>query len=317
MLHTQRQRNTSLKVTKQSYCKLLFMVGRSQYPLSAYEIMNSFNPLRTSKLPRHVYRMVKSLSGQELIVLEGKRYRVSRGPKYLNVTLKRKSLDEIVTLEKERNKNFHQIIDRNFGNRLISSYAPVSYEDEQAIGKVEKMRSQTRNYRYSLSIRGLLLFLYGESPSKSSAGKKGRISEVLESPVTLEVAPFLSNWKYFEQAGFNVTKTLENLAEEHFHFTTDENVDDDSLLLRVIERYSNQVFGHFYLYERLGILADKIRRQNREYFRKYIELDIPNKLVEYRIKILNIQKELLSKKLGLVEQRIEELRLFKQVPTFY
>jgi hypothetical protein len=127
-------------------------------------------------------------------------------------------------------------------------------------------------------------------------------------PLCIHLHPFLLDWKDFEQAGFNVTKTLENIAEDEFYYFIDEKTGNDSLLLKVIERYSNEVSGYFYLYERLGILADRVKRRNQEYFRKYIELDIPNKLVEYRIKMLNVQKNLLSKKLDLVEKHMGDLQ---------
>lgn len=306
MLHALRLRRTKLKVTKQRYCKLLSVVGRSHNPLSAYEIMNDLNPLRKLSPPRHAYRMVMSLSGVETIVNGGKRYRYRGGPKYLNITLKPKNLNRIVELEKERNKDFHQILDRNLGNRILSSYGPLSYEDEQAIDEVEKICSVTGNYRYSLSIRGLLLLLYGESRSKITEGKKERIRKVLDSPATLDVAPFLLDWRDFEQAGFDVTKTLENIAEQHNYYITDEKTDNESLLLKVTERYLNEVSGYFYLYETVGILADKVRRRNKEYFRKYIELDIPNRLVKYRARMLNIKRELLSRELALVDQHIND-----------
>jgi hypothetical protein len=159
-----------------------------------------------------------------------------------------------------------------------------------------------------LSIRGLLLFLYDESRSKITKGKEEKIREVLGAPATLDVAPFLLNWKDFEQAGFKVVKILENLSQELFYYIIDEKTGNDSLLLKAMQRYSNEVSGYFYLYETLGILADKVKRRNQEYFRKYIELNIPNKMPEYHRKMLKIQKILLSKELALMEERLEELQ---------
>jgi hypothetical protein len=304
MLHAQPMRNTTLKVTKHKYCKILSIIGKTG-SVSAYEIMNSLNPLHKPTPPRHVYRMVMSLSGQEKVTNGGNRYRIWSGPKYLNTTLKPKILYRIAELEKERNNDFHHIIERHFGNRHLSSYAPVSYEDEIAINEVEKMCSESGNYRYSLSIRGLLLLLYCDTQTKITLGKKEIIREVLDSSITLDVAPFLLYWKDFEQAGFDVINTLKNLAKESLYYITDEKTDNDSLLLTVTQRYSNEVSGYFYLYDTLGIIADKVKRRNQGYFRKYIELNIPNKMIEYRRKMLSIQKKLLSNEIALVERRLE------------
>jgi hypothetical protein len=300
-------RDTNLKVTKKSYLKLLSVVAKNS-PMSAYEIMNALNPTHKPTPPRHVYRMVKKLSGQETTVHEGKRYHTWDGPKYLDTTLKTKNFNRIAKLEKERNRDFHQIVELYLGNRVSSSYSPVSYEDEQVIDEIKKICSNPGNYRYSLNIRGLLLFSYGESRTKIKIGKKERMGEVLDAPVTLDVAPFLLNWRDFEQAGFNVIKTLERLSEELFHYIIDEKTENDSLLLKAMQRYLNEVLGHFYLYYSLGILADKIKRRNQEYFRKYIGLNIPNRLTEYHRKMLNFQKILLSKELTLIEQRLEGLQ---------
>jgi hypothetical protein len=304
MLRAQPMRDTRLKVTKHKYCKILSIVGKDG-PLSAYEIMNRIRPPHKPTPPRYVYRMIMSLSGQEKVTEGGNRYRIWSRPKYLDTTLKPKILYRISELEKKRNKDFRQIIERHFGNRPLSSYAPLSYEDEIAIDEVEKMCSEVRNYRYSLSIRGLLLLLYCETQTKITLGKKERIREVLDSSNTVDVAPFLLYWNDFEQAGFDVINTLENLANENLYFITDEKTDDDFLLLAVTQRYSNEVSGYFYLYDTLGIIADKVKRRNQGYFRKYIELNIPNKMIEYRRKMLSIQKKLLSNEIALVEQRLE------------
>ena len=307
MAAAHRLRDTNLKVTKKSYSKLLSVVAKNS-PMSAYEIMNALNPMHKPTPPRHVYRMVKKLSGQETIVHKGKRYLIWGGPRYLYTNLKTKNLNRIDELEKERNRDFHQIVQSYVGYEVFSSYSPVSYEDEQAMDEIKKMCSDPGNYRYSLSIRGLLLLSYGESRTKIKVGKKERMGEVLDAPATLDAAPFLLNWKDFEQAGFKVVKTLEKLSEELFHYIIDEKTENDSLLLKTIERYTNEVLGHFYLYHRLGILADKLKRRNQGYFRKYIGLNIPNKLTEYHRKMLNFQKILLSKELTLVEQRLEGLQ---------
>lgn len=276
--------------------------------MSAYEIMNALNPTHKPTPPRHVYRMVKKLSGQETIVHKGKRYRIWGEPKYLDTTLKTKNFIRIDELEKERNRDFHQIVKLYLGCRVSSSYSPVSYEDEQVVDEIKKICSNPGNYRYSLNIRGLLLLWYGESRTKIKVGKKERMEEVLDAPATLDVAPFLLNWKDFEQTGFKVVKTLEKLSEELFHYIIDEKTENDSLLLKAIERYTNEVLAHFYLYHRLGILADKLKRRNQEYFRKYIGLNIPNKLTEYHRKMLIFQKILLSKEVTLMEQRLEGLQ---------
>lgn len=270
--------------------------------MSSYEIMRQFNTPNSSTPRRHVYRMIRSLSGQVAI---GKRHYIRSRPSYFTITLKPKCLERLVKLETERNKDFHQILDRNIGKTLSSSFAQVTYEDQQAIDEVEKMCSDSGNHRYHLNIRGLLLFLYIESQSKIHAGRKGKIKEVIENPIIKAVAPFLSYWNDFEQAGFDTIKTLETIANELRNYVVDEKIEDDYLLLKFTERYSNEISGYFYLYDLLGILADRVKRRNPEHFRKYIELDIPNKLVEYRLRMLITQKELLSKELARIEQHIK------------
>jgi hypothetical protein len=176
----------------------------------------------------------------------------------------------------------------------------MTEEVENAKDEVEKMCFDTGNHRYSLNIRGFLLLFYCELYTDITAGKKARVREVLKNPIIKGLAPFLLYCEDFQKMGFDVVRTLEQVSDGLRDYILDPEVGKDLLLLRSTEKYAYQVSKHFYLYENFGFLADRNISS-----RKYRQLDITNKLSQYRLKMWNIQKELLSKELVVVEQRIK------------
>lgn len=306
MTQAQEYRNTKLKVTKGQYTRLLSVVGKSRRALSTYEIMKGLNRLDRSAPPRYTYRMIKTLAGDE--TFEGKRQSTRSRQNYLDITLKQKCLDRVTELEKARDKSFHRVVDYFLGMRDIIFDAPVTDDDERAKDEIAKMCFRTGNRRYSLNIRGFLLLIYCESKSEISVGKRRRVREIIENPIIKDLAPFLLFWEHFEKAGFDAVKKLGYIAQELYYYILDPETGMDFLILKVTERYFNEVLGFFSLFYKLGILKARRERLHQEHYKKYFELDIPSKLVEYRLRMLNLQKELLSKELDRVETCINSIQ---------
>jgi hypothetical protein len=80
----------------------------------------------------------------------------------------------------------------------------------------------------------------------------------------------------------------------------DPSIDANYLLLRITERYYGKVSRHFYHFEEFYFL-DSYRKQ----LKKYNELQINEKIKEYRLTMLRLLKRLLSKQVAMVDRIYE------------
>jgi len=109
----------------------------------------------------------------------------------------------------------------------------------------DRRRRERKNWKYSLSFRGLLLYIYNEYHADGKSDKR-RIRSVIQNPLVVEEAPFLKYSDEFEKHGFDVIGLLKKISEELFsqlHITAEE---DNYLLRRATERYSVEVENYFY-----------------------------------------------------------------------
>ena len=71
-------------------------------------------------------------------------------------------------------------------------------EEEKTLSKILKIKNDMRYWRYSLNLRGFLLYLFEESQAERKDSR--RIRAVILNPAIVEEAPFLMYCQDFENA---------------------------------------------------------------------------------------------------------------------
>jgi hypothetical protein len=278
-------------VTKSEYTRLLSIIGRSNRPLSKYEIQEAYAKEKKKTKQRQVYRMIRTLAAEDPDV--------PRHLRFLNIKLKETCMKRISELEKRDDADYHQLLDFILGDGQTTS---LPDQNAQATSEVEKMCWRSRNRRYLLNFRGFLLFLNGETKS-TVHGNKDRIRKVMLNPYTTDCVPFLMYWQDFEEMEFDVIRVImglvNNLGEDNI---PDPSIDANYLLLRITERYYSKVSKHFDILEECIFLDP----HNREQIKKYSELQISSKLREYRLTMLKLLKRLLIEQVTIVD-RVNEM----------
>jgi len=151
-----------------------------------------------------------------------------------------------------------------------------------------KIKNDTEYWRYSLNLRGFLLYLFEESQAERKDSR--RIRAVILNPAIVEEAPFLMYCQDFENAGFNVIDILRKIGIE---FRNQLHYDIDYLLRRATERYYVELTNYFY------------SLKSPLFFNKYIKnvsLQTDKKLKEYQLKMLKIQREWLTKQIENIDK---------------
>jgi hypothetical protein len=240
--------------------------------------------------------MIRSLSGEDNYHAEG----LQDTLKFLNITLKEKCLERIRELELKYNEKLDYNSENiNEGSGIRWASFDLTDEKEKAISEIVSLWDNTENRRYSLNIRGLILFIYGESRSKVQ-GKTARIREVIQNPAVIDNLSFLKYWQDFQEVGFDVYKELELLAKELEGDILDPNVSNYRIMLKVIDRYYISITTYFRSLEYGNMLNPN---KYWERFKKAVELQIwTRKLKEFSLPLLQTQKELLNEQIATIDR---------------
>lgn len=156
--------------------------------------------------------------------------------RYLKVTLSDRAREKISKIEKEYQRNL-------LNCRKINAI-DLLQEEEKTLSKTLKIKNDTEYWRYSLNLRGFLLYLVEDSQTERKNSR--RIRSVISNPAIVQEAPFLMYWQDFEKAGFNVIGLLKKIGTE---FQNQLQFDNDCLLRRVTERYYIELTNYFYSLE--------------------------------------------------------------------
>jgi hypothetical protein len=119
------------------------------------------------------------------------------------------------------------------------------------------------------------------------------------SPNIIDHAPFLMYWQDFEEMEFDAISVLKGLVKGFGeNVILDPIIDTNNLLLRVTERYYNEVSKYFDSFEELIFIDPRCREQ----LKKYNKLQISKKIKEYRLTMLKMLKKLLSDQVTIVDR---------------
>lgn len=154
-----------------------------------------------------------------------------------------------VSLKDKEQKNIDKIKEIGSNNNFESRMSILE--------KHNLIRNNPRNWRYSLTLHGLFLYLYLEyffhSDNCVKRSEK-RIKDVISNPKIIEIVPFLNDWEFFDSFkknvktnSFDVVKTLLKISKEFIDqletkdifalFVRGQESTTRFLLLRITERY--------------------------------------------------------------------------------
>lgn len=213
----------------------------------------------------------------------------------------------IVTVDRNEvqiERQYHTAIKvHRSGKHIIYYYKPknsstvstnVDYLDATAVsenGAIEseyfsdnglEYSNETRNLRYKINFMGLLLFLFNLSTLvRKKKQAREYIYEVISNPEVLEMARFLRYWRDFEDAGFDVPKSLMEIAAELKNYLAEETAyitvtNMARLIRRATEAYFirinrfffwkiDEIGGFSYIYAQQKGSLKEIRRKANEY----------------------------------------------------
>jgi hypothetical protein len=170
----------------------------------------------------------------------------------------------------------------------------------EVIENIEKIKSDRSKWRYSLNIRGFLLYLnrvnhkniiklldsekHNNRIRKNSSNSQShndisRIRQVLSNPAIKNKFIFLNSWEKFDKKGVKVIEILLDIAKE---FENQLEFDKRYLLVRITERYLFEIGKHF--------------KEYGSFSHPYLSLsqETENMLNQYRLRVLEfLEKELI------------------------
>jgi hypothetical protein len=245
--------------------------------------------------------------------------------RFLDVTLKPK----VEKLTSDKRKQFEDAASELEKQRGDYYYSPPKISDITLAGyfpDIAEMRDNRENWRYTLNLRGLLLYLFHESNiifSKNSPIKnlsiydkrkydkrkreaKDRIREVISNPLIIKKAPFLSFWWYFEKAGFDVVDLLSDISREYLNQLHIDAEHDNYLLRRITERFFVELENFFYQFSDPTFSAYFIKKLGPEEYDKIL-----GKSNEYREIIISYQKDWIKKQQEVIDYFDKKCRSFK------
>jgi anaerobic ribonucleoside-triphosphate reductase len=153
-----------------------------------------------------------------------------------------------------------------------------------------ELASDYTKYKFTFNIRGFLLYLIGENNSERKDSR--RIHKILQNPSLIERFKFLIHWDLFEKEGFDVISNLTRIALELKHVIDLFLYDNECLLQIVTERYFHSM-NRFFTYRTNPIYLGLPYSVGS----KILQHDTLRKLKEYRLIILNQQKDWLNQQI--------------------
>jgi hypothetical protein len=240
--------------------------------------------------------------------------------RYLDVTLKPK-VEKLISDKRKQLEDIVSETRKNTGGYYSSSPKISDITLAEYFPDIAEMRDNRENWRYSLNLRGLILYLFHESNiifsnTHSAVDKRKarhRIREVISNPLIIKKAPFLNFWRYFEKAGFNVVNLLLDISLEYINQLHIDAERDNYLLRRITERFFVELENIFYDYfssvswshfaKKIGSIEEynKIREKSNE----------------YRDIIISYQKDWIREQQKVIDYFDKKCKAFKLEKEFY
>ncbi|PWU79748.1 MAG: hypothetical protein DLM72_15800 [Candidatus Nitrosopolaris wilkensis] len=238
---------------------------------------------------------------------------------YISTTLDEK-IENLVSEKREQAKTLRV---KDYEGKI----AP-KHDDWPTTVEISRMESDRRNWRYSLNIRGFILYILGEIELQQEDHKihNKRIEKVLQnlSEHHLRYFPFLMYYDEFKNAyetlalrgkvqkKFQV-ELLKNIAQElRFQIHT---ADDGFLEYWVTKRYSEEITFYFIAASRLaGLEYEDL--EDLDEFLTHLSLE---KLIQYQKNNLQVMKEYLERENENIEGALgmDDVDFPRMFPSLY
>jgi hypothetical protein len=212
--------------------------------------------------------------------------------RYLDVTLK-PNIEKLISAKRKQVIDAAVNLRKEIGdhsNPKISDIGLAEYFPD-----IASMRNNRENWRYTLNLRGLLLYLFSWSQSTDNRQRIRKISEVISNPALIEKIPFLMHWQYFERTGFNIFDLLLSLSIEYQNQMHIDAEEDNYLLRRITERFFIEVENHFHRVSQNPVYLIKKKIGIQEYDK------ILEKRNEYRQSLIRFQRQWINKQLKVLD----------------
>ncbi|MGD1838336.1 MAG: hypothetical protein ACPKPY_09820 [Nitrososphaeraceae archaeon] len=179
--------------------------------------------------------------------------------------------------------------------KILENKKTILYENKdiekssKLLRKIQEIEYDRSNWRYSLNIRGFILYLYSEYELKNRNRKK-RIEKIISNPQVKNKFPFLELNKDFRKLGLDICDLLFSIANE---FESQLHYDEHYLSMRITERYFLEIEKYLDDLDKEYTIIDWNRKIKG--------------LKEYRIKNYEYLKNNMIYYLNTIEKRLEEL----------
>ncbi len=221
-----------------TFLYVLRAIGMRYESISATQIAKYVRDDDTIKKFSNEYKIIKKLHKDGFLKVELK-------PTIVKSRLK--AIEEYEQTQFDYNEHLSRYHDKTISNyELQAKQDRVSIAKERLSKIDEKIESRgSKDWRYSLSFRGFLLYLFNEYDQETK-NRTRIIHKVILNPLVLEQAPFLRDSKHFEQHGFDVIDMLFQIAVELRNQLHIDAEDDFYLLRRASERYFVELENYFH-----------------------------------------------------------------------
>ena len=181
----------------------------------------------------------------------------------LNVSLNVKTQNEVDRIKKEQSEENPELTD------LDLDFLP----------EVISIRKNTKNWLYSLNLRGLIYYI-----NYNNNNNNQKILEILTNPILLKHALFLYNCQFFKEIGFPLEATMINISRDYSNVRYSKYYDDSKLNQSITDRYLDEISNYFGLYESKFALKKDIDPAISAKFKEYLFM--------WKNKKFDIEKEL-------------------------
>jgi hypothetical protein len=268
---------------------ILLTVGTSSKPLDSGEIAMKIRKNEDKKMSNE-YKSIKKLC----TIKEQN----SLAPGYLKAVFDdRNTLNFLSERRKEYDTTAKELdkAEEKYKKSEINKDQIKAIEDKFTDIEKRYFKTINRYTKYILSFRGLLLYIYNEYNNKKLRSDKRRVRQVISNPLVTNQAPFLTDYKTFENHGLDVIELLKKISEELYsqlHITAEN---DNYLLRRATERYFVYVENYFY---------KMLKSPNYHYYYKKLGtqryLILGQRVNNFRQKMVDLQKAWLNDRLDVL-----------------
>lgn len=173
--------------------------------------------------------------------------------KELTMNIRYRLLDVSLSDETEKEINRIKTEKRNENPELTEL-------DLDFLPEVVSIRNNTKNWLYSLNLKGLIYYL------NYNKNKEPTILKILTNPNLLKHAPFLYNCQFFKDLGFPLVRKMIDIAKDYPNVKHSGYYNDKKLKQSITDRYLDEISNYYGLNEGSFSINKDTSPKFKEYF---------------------------------------------------